>query len=174
MSVIIHAFSHAAQDSDFFDRGASPIQLVPISDLQTFTTMHRVWKISVDQDRRESRDEQTNRQFRILLDHQELTRRVTDLKEEVRELWLLRKYAGQWVSDEFYSVARPGAIFLASEPLAETLVLSPVVAHGTGLKFDYSHPWVRAMIETMPSIHPVVMFRHYTLKCYNTTTENLW
>lgn len=53
MTFIIHAFSHAVQDSDLFDGGASPIQLVPISDLQTFTTMHRVWKISVDQERRE-------------------------------------------------------------------------------------------------------------------------
>lgn len=99
---------------------------------------------------------------------------MTDLKEEVCELWLLRKYAEQWVFDEFYSVARPGAIFLASEPLDETLVLSLAAAYGTGLKLDYSHPWVRAMIETMPTTHPVVMFRHCTLKCYNTTTENLW
>lgn len=99
---------------------------------------------------------------------------MANLEEEVRELWLYRKYAEQWLSDEFCSVTRPGAILVPCEPSVETEVPSPSAAYGEDLKFDNFHPWVRAMIETMPTIHPVVMFRHCALKCYNMTTENLW
>lgn len=100
MTVIIYASSHAVQDSALFNGGANPIQLVPMSDSHTFTAMHRLWESSLDQEKRETRDEQTNHQFCILFDHEELTRRVANLQEEVRELWLYRKYAEQWVSDD--------------------------------------------------------------------------
>lgn len=75
------------------------LMLVPMSDSHTFTAMHRLWASSLYQEKRETRDERTDRQFHVLFDHEELTRRVTNFQEEVRELWLLRKYAQQWVCD---------------------------------------------------------------------------
>lgn len=125
MTVIIHAPSHAVQDSALFNGGTNPIQLVPMSDTRTFTAMHRLWESSLDQEKREIRDERTNRQFRILFDHEELTRRVTNFQEEVRELWLFRKYAQQSVYDGIYTFSRPADILVPCEPLAETKVLSP-------------------------------------------------
>lgn len=123
MTIIIHAPSHAVQDSALFNGGANPIQLVPMSDSHTFAAMHCLWESSLDQEKRETRDERTNRQFHILSDRDEFTRRVANLQEELRELWLFRKYAEQWVSDEFYSVTRPGAILVSCEPSAETEIL---------------------------------------------------
>lgn len=173
MTVIIHTPSDVVRDSDLFDGGASPIQLVPVSDLQTISAMHRLWESSLNSEQRKTVDEQTTHQFGVLFDHEGLERHVADRQEDLRDLWLLYKYETQWKSDELLSVVQAGAM-LSSDSFGVARLRGPAAVEWEGLKFDDFHPWVKAMIDTMPTFHPVVMFRHCALKCYDNTSENLW
>ncbi|KAJ0115646.1 Glycoside catalytic domain protein [Diaporthe amygdali] len=167
MTVKIHARSHVVQESGLFEGGASPLQLVPTSDLQTFSAMHRLWVSSHDPQKRETIDEQTTRQFHILFDHEKLARRVAGWQQDLRERWLLQKYEAQWKADELLNIIRASAIVLRGELSADARVLSPDVVDLEGFEFDHFHPWVKAILDTMPTFHPVIMFRHCALECYS-------
>lgn len=167
MTVKIHAPDRVVQESGLFDRGASPVQLISTSDLQTFSAMHRLWVSSLDPQTRETMDERTTRQFRILFDHEKLARRVDSWQQALRERWLLQKYEAQWKVDELLSIIRASAIVLRVEPSAGARVLSPDAVDLEGLELDHFHPRVKAMLDTMPTFHPVIMFRHCALECYS-------
>lgn len=101
----------------------------------------------------------------FLFEHDKLNGCVDAWAEYVCHNWVLHKYEAQWKADKLVSIIQPRAVFVVEQPLGR--VLSSEAIDWSAFAFNHFHPWVKAMLDTMPAFYPIIMFRQCVLKCYN-------